>query len=423
MVKKGYKQTEIGVIPEDWKIEKLGNISFITKLAGFEYSKHFNSYNDKGEIIVIRGTNITNNRLDLSDVKTIPRKTSNYLIRSKLNKGDLVFAYVGTIGPIYLIEDDNKYHLGPNTSKITLDKSVSNNFIFSYFNSWLIKNEITERTSIGAQPSLSMAKIRSFKIVLPTLTEQKIIASVLTDIDNLITNLETLIAKKKAIKQGAMQQLLTGKKRLQGFNKDWELKTLDQISNIKTGSRNNQDKISDGDYPFFVRSQTVERINSYSYDCEAILVPGEGGIGSIFHYINGKFDVHQRVYVINEFSKNVLGKYVFLYIKENFGIHAMKNSVKATVDSLRLPTFKEFELKIPKDIKEQKAIVQILSDMDGEIETLETKKIKTQHLKQGMMQELLTGKTRLVKPVNKAIQKENKIVSIAAEPQPKYETK
>lgn len=224
--KKGYKQTEIGVIPEDWNIEKLGNISYITKLAGFEYSKHFNSYNDEGEIIVIRGTNITNNRLDLSDIKTIPRKTSNYLVRSKLNKGDLVFAYVGTIGPVFLIEENDKYHLGPNTSKITLNKNVSNNFIFSYFNSWLIKNEIIERTSIGAQPSLSMAKIRSFNIVLPTYQEQKAIATALTDIDHLITNLETLITKKKAIKQGAMQQLLTGKKRLKGFTGNWETKTL-----------------------------------------------------------------------------------------------------------------------------------------------------------------------------------------------------
>ena len=107
---------------EGWEVKKLGEIADVTKLAGFEYSNYFNSYNDGGEIIVIRGTNITNNKLDLTDTKYIPSKTSNFLKRSKLSKGDLVFAYVGTIGPIYLVLEDNRFHLGPNTSKISVKK-------------------------------------------------------------------------------------------------------------------------------------------------------------------------------------------------------------------------------------------------------------------------------------------------------------
>jgi type I restriction enzyme S subunit len=209
------KQTEVGVIPEDWEIIKLGTIADITKLAGFEYSKYFNSYKDGGEIIVIRGTNITHNKLDLTDSKTIPRKTSNVLKRSKLNKGDLVFAYVGTIGPVYLITEDDKYHLGPNTSKISLTDSVSNDFVFWYFNSWLIKNEIVEQTSVGAQPSLSMTKIRRFKILFPpTKDEQTDIAHILSHMDAEIEVLEQKRDKYKDIKQGMMQELLTGKIRL-----------------------------------------------------------------------------------------------------------------------------------------------------------------------------------------------------------------
>ena len=154
--------------------------------------------------------------------------------------------------------------------------------------------------------------------------------------------------------------------------------------------------IEDGEYPFFVRSTTVEQINSYSYDCEAILIPGEGRIGSIFHYINGRFDVHQRVYAITQFSNSVSGKYVYLYIAEHFGEHAMENSVKATVDSLRLPTFQNFDLALPPTLDEQTAIADILSDMDAEITALEAKLSKARQLKQGMMQELLTGRIRLV---------------------------
>ncbi len=171
---------------------------------------------------------------------------------------------------------------------------------------------------------------------------------------------------------------------------------MGEIAHIKTGSRNNEDKIEDGAHPFFVRSPHVERINTYSHECEAILVPGEGNIGKIFHYINGRFDVHQRVYAITQFLPDVSGKYVYLYMDMNFGAHAMQNSVKATVDSLRLPTFQNFEIVMPPTIEEQTAIATVLSDMDTEIAALETRLAKTRSLKQGMMHKLLTGKIRLV---------------------------
>lgn len=176
---------------------------------------------------------------------------------------------------------------------------------------------------------------------------------------------------------------------------DWQVKRLGTIAHIKTGSRNNQDKVVDGEYPFFVRSASVERINSYSFDCEAILVPGEGDIGRIFHYINGRFEVHQRVYAITQFSPSTSGKFVFHYMAGHFGVHALQNSVKATVDSLRLPTFQGFAIALPPTKAEQDAIAKALSDADDLIEALEAKLTKARALKQGMMQELLTGRTRL----------------------------
>ena len=135
---------------------------------------------------------------------------------------------------------------------------------------------------------------------------------------------------------------------------------------------------------------------TYSHDCEAILVPGEGRIGNIFHYVAGRFDVHQRVYAITRFVPEVLAKFVYLYMSKNFGAWAMQNTVKATVDSLRLPTFQTFELRVPPTIEEQAAIATVLSDMDAELAALEARRAKTRALKQAMMQELLTGRTRLV---------------------------
>ena len=235
------------------------------------------------------------------------------------------------------------------------------------------------------------------QIELPPITEQNAVAEVLSDVDGLINALDALIAKKRAIKQATMQQLLTGKTRLPGFSGAWETKLLGDIAHIKTGSKNNEDKNDNGQYPLFVRSAVVERINSYCFDGEAILVPGEGGIENIFHYINGRFDCHQRVYMINQFVDDVFGKLIYYIMVLQFGRHAMQNTVKATVDSLRLPTFQTFTFSIPKDIAEQRAIATVLSDMDAEIAALEQRRDKTIAIKQGMMQQLLTVRVRLVK--------------------------
>jgi type I restriction enzyme S subunit len=147
---------------------------------------------------------------------------------------------------------------------------------------------------------------------------------------------------------------------------EWGVRELGELADIRTGSQDLQNKVDDGKYPFFVRSQNVERINSYSYDGEAILIPGEGNIGKIFHYINGRFDFHQRVYKISDFN-GVLGKYVYYYLMTSFEREAMKNSVKATVDSLRLPTFKNFEVQVP-SLDEQEKIVDFLTSISGIIE-------------------------------------------------------
>jgi type I restriction enzyme S subunit len=175
----------------------------------------------------------------------------------------------------------------------------------------------------------------------------------------------------------------------------WELMPLSQLAQIKTGKKDNQNKVEDGIYPFFVRSQKVERIDTYSYDGEAILIPGEGNIGEILHYVNGKFDYHQRVYKISDFDKCVLGKFIYYYLHEFFGQYALGNSVKATVDSLRLPTFKDFIIQFP-PLEEQNAIAQVLSDFDNLIDGLERLIANYRQIKDGVTSHLLTGKTRLV---------------------------
>ncbi|MDF2142343.1 restriction endonuclease subunit S [Paenirhodobacter sp. CAU 1674] len=280
---------------------------------------------------------------------------------------------------------------------ITAKEGVSPHFLKFVLLSENFTNFAISVSARSGMPKINRQEIGAFTTAVPDdPDEQQAIAAALSDADGVVAGLERVITKKRLIKQGAAQDLLTARRRLPGFSGEWEVKRLGDVARIATGGRNNQDKDPMGQYPFFVRSDSVERIRSFSYDCEAILVPGEGRIGEIFHYINGRFDVHQRVYCISAFSEETSGRFIYFVLRQFFGAHAMINTVKATVDSLRRPTFTGFELRCPPSLSEQQAIAAVLSDMDAEIQTLESRLAKARAVKEGMMQNLLTGRVRLV---------------------------
>ena len=390
-VASGYKQTSLGVLPSDWSTCSLGEIGQC--LIGLTYEPR--NISSDG-LLVLRSSNIGDGNLQFDDHVFVNMEVPERII---VREDDLLICVRNgsrpLIGKCALID---LQAVGMTFGAfMSVFRSVNNRFVFYCFQSDIVRHQIHEH--LGATINqITNRSLNSFVIPYPRAEEQRAIAEALSDVDGLFGALEALIAKKRAIKQAAMQQLLTGKTRLPGFSGEWETKRLGEIAHIKTGSRNNQDKVEDGRYPFFVRSANVERINSYSFEGEAILVPGEGGIGSISHYIDGRFDVHQRVYKISRFSEDVCGKFVYYSTALHFGSHAMQNTVKATVDSLRLPTFKNFRFLLSKDVVEQRAIAAILSDMDAEIAALEQRRDKTRAVKQGMMQQLLTGRVRLVKP-------------------------
>ena len=176
---------------------------------------------------------------------------------------------------------------------------------------------------------------------------------------------------------------------------NWEVNKITSFASISTGGRNTQDRVENGKYPFFVRSQTVERINSYSFDGEAVLTAGDGvGTGKVFHYINGKFDVHQRVYRISDFKPELDGFFFYTYFSNRFYDRIMSMTAKSSVDSVRMEMIADMKLPIPCP-KEQTAIATTLSDVDTLITTLEKVIAKKKAIKTATMQQLLTGKTRL----------------------------
>ena len=175
----------------------------------------------------------------------------------------------------------------------------------------------------------------------------------------------------------------------------WQSCEVGILCDVNTGSKNTQDKVEDGQYLFFVRSQTVEHINTFSYDCEAVLTAGDGvGTGKVFHYVNGKFEVHQRVYIMNNFSTELDGKYFFFVFSQRFYDRVMQMTAKSSVDSVRKDMINEMQIPLP-PLPEQRRIASALSSVDELISSLDTLIEKKRNIKLGAMQQLLTGKKRL----------------------------
>lgn len=411
MIKPGYKETELGPLPVEWEVKKLGELTDITKLAGFEYTLHFNSYKDGGTIIVVRGTNITNNELDLSDVRTIPQSTSNFLKRSKLNRGDLVFAYVGTIGPVYLIPEDNRFHLGPNTAKISPRKSILAGFLLCYFKSEFIKKFIIDNTSTGAQPSLSMTKIRTFLVPCPPLAEQKAIAEALGAVDALLTEQRALLTKKRNLKQATQQALLTGAKRLPGFEGEWEEKALGDLAEMSSGGTPSSSNASyyGNDFPWVSISDITKSGKTIAITERFLSSAGLANsaaqmfpAGTILYAMYASLGECSIAGIPVCSSQAILGirpkshlNNIFLY----YWLTSIKEEVKlmgqqGTQSNLNKGMVQKFTLFLP-SIPEQRAIAQVLTDMDAELESLNQQLAKTEALKAGLMQDLLTGKIRL----------------------------
>lgn len=319
------------------------------------------------------------------------------LRRSQLQENDILFSIAGALGRVAIVKKDI---LPANTNQalsiIRLNKKlVDVSFISFILNSSFIGSQIKENKKGNAQQNLSLTQIDNLLIPIPykngtpDLETQKQIAQKLDDMDSLIAAKEKLLAKKRNLKVAAMQKLIKDEE-----GENWKKVKIGDYLRVKTGSKNTEDKIDDGKYPLYVRSPIVERINEYTHDCEAVLTAGDGvGTGKVFHYVNGKFAAHQRVYVISNFTE-IDGKYFYYQFSQNFYDEVMKYTAKSSVDSVRRGMITGMEIALPfnsdgsPDLNEQRRIASILSDMDSEISAIEKEITKLQDLKTAMMQKM-----------------------------------
>lgn len=275
----------------------------------------------------------------------------------------------GTIDKPYVLKSpfwtvDTLFYAVPR-DKIAL------NFAFDIFQNidWKKKDEST------GVPSLSKTAINEIDVLIPKYEEQHALGQFFNDIDNLIT-----------LHQCKCNYLLRLKDCIFSFivKTTWEQRKVNEICSISTGKSNTQDKIDDGKYPFYVRSPIIERSNRYLYDEEAVLTVGDGvGTGKVFHYVNGKYDIHQRVYRLFDFSDDIDAKFFYHWFSENFYNRVMYMTAKTSVDSVRLEMIADMEITAP-SYDEQKKISSYLDNFDNLI-TLHQSKLKLlKQIKQSM---------------------------------------
>ena len=175
--------------------------------------------------------------------------------------------------------------------------------------------------------------------------------------------------------------------RFRGFGDAWEQRKAKELCNIGTGKSNTQDQVENGLYPFYIRSDIPVKSNKYLYDCEAVITIGDGNIGRVFHYVNGKFDLHQRCYKMTDFQ-DIWGKYFYYFFSTRFYDRAMKMTAKATVDSVRLEMISEMDIWKPIQIDEQKKIAEFFTNLDNLITLHQRELEKLQKIKKAMLEKM-----------------------------------
>lgn len=357
----------------EWEEKKLGESMKVLKSG---LSREL-SNTDIG-LPVIRANNIDGYNFKLDNIKywykNDPKgaNTSNYLLK----KGDILVNFINSeakMGTTCIIlnelERDTIY-----TTNIL--RYVTKTEYDAYFH-YLITQTYNYKKGIKliTKPAVNQASFTTvdFKKIpynLPEIEEQQKIGQFFRKIDCQIELEEQKLELLQQQKKGYMQKIFSQELRFKDENgneyPEWEETTIKEIAQINTGKKDTKDAVTNGSYDFYVRSPLVYKINTFSYEGEAILTVGDGvGVGKVFHYVNGKFDYHQRVYKISDF-KNYYGLLLFYYFSQNFLKETKKYSAKTSVDSVRKDMVANMKVPLPIYIEQQK-IGQFFKKIDNKI--------------------------------------------------------
>lgn len=377
-----YKQTELGLLPEDWEVAKLGQIGELAMCKRIFQ----NETSEMGDIPFYK-------------IGTFGKTADAYISYAKYNefksayrfpnKGDILISAAGTIGRIVVYDGKPAYFQDSNIVWLAHNgKAIRNDFLFYVYQ---IIDWNTEDRTIAR---LYNDNFKKTIIPLPHIEEQRRIASTLTCVDNLLDSLDRLIAKKRDMKQGAMQQLLSGKKRLKEFTDPWEEKKLGDVVDVKRGVRVVKGQlVENGFFPVFQNTNIplgYYNKNNVKAGTPFVIIGGSAGQIGICETNYWAADDCAYFDCGETMSNN------FLYFFLLYNQREIKSNVRnASVPRLDKKVLHGLHIFIP-SLSEQQAIASVLTSMNNELSALEAKRKKYEQIKQGMMQQLLTGKIRLI---------------------------
>lgn len=389
----GYKQTEVGVFPEDWRIATLG------ELCNFENGDRGVNYPSGSDFVLsgipfVNAGHLQRGRIALDKLDFITHSKFEILGNGKFQPGDVLFCLRGSLGKFALVGDDTPE--GAVASSLIIirprPKSLALEFLVAYLDSKICGDMIELWAGGAAQPNLGGRELARFLVPIPpTVEEQHSIAAALADADALIAALEGTIAKKRDLKQAAMQHLLTGKTRLPGFSGEWEVKRLGDVAPLQRGFDLPTTQLESGPYPVVYSNGILNSHSTFQVKGPGIVTGRSGTIGKV-NYVEEDFWPHNTALWVTSFKGND-PKFIFsLYTRLDFERFATGSGVP----TLNRNDVHAHRVSVPTDPAEQTAIAEVLSDMDADLAALEAQAGKARAVKQGMMQELLTGRVRLV---------------------------
>jgi type I restriction enzyme, S subunit len=409
----GYKQTEVGVIPENWESTNVSGIASPVRnaIVGGPFGSDLVSddYVDDG-VPVIRGQNLGSQWVS-GNFAFVSHAKANSLESNLARPGDLVFTQRGTLGQVSLVPDKpfDRYLVSQSQMKLTLNRKIADPLFFYYVFSSSEQQELIRQNTIQTGvPHINLGILRTIPVQCPTLPEQEAIAEVLSKADALIDCLERLIAKKRLLKKGVMQQLLIGEKRLPGFAGKWG---VTRFGDVVTQRNERIDPRKNGTQEFCIE---LEHIGSATGSLLGSASVGEhSSLKSVFRagdVLFGKLRAYLRKYwwadrpgvcsteiwVLLSRENLIHAGFLFQVVQTDRFIEAASSSYGTHMPRSDWNVVKNFEMPLPATLAEQEAIAEVLSAMDAEIALLEAQLAKYRQLKQGLMQKLLTGRIRLI---------------------------